>query len=208
VKRMFVLVLWTLVFPMASFANSNLVFGNAGGKITLQSNTMVGNSFLTSLTGNGLNVTGSLGTVTYKTGALLSGNVGSTAMFAAGGSFIVKSNGAGGLPSGTIFSGAFSGPVSWVGTFNPAGNNGAGNWTYVLTAQVDGTLSGIGSGKAIAATIQFTFDVPNSLPFSKSVRLNYGTTTVSAPENGTLGLLGTGLIGLAGLIRRKFRNTE
>jgi hypothetical protein len=207
-KRMLLLVLWTLAIPMASFANSNLVFGNAGGKITLQSNILVGNSFLTSLTGNGLNVTGSLGTVSYKTGALLSGNVGSTATFAAGGSFIVKSNGTGGLPSGTIFSGSFSGPVSWVGTFDPTGNGGAGNWTYVLTGQVDGTLSGIGSGKAVAATIQFTFDVPNSVPFSKSVRLNYGKTTVTAPENGTLGLLGTGLIGLAGLIRRKFRSTE
>lgn len=207
-KRMLLLLLWALAIPAASFANSNLVFGNAGGKITLQSNILVGNSFLTSVTGSGLNVTGSLGTVTYKTGALLSGNVGSTATFAAGGSFIVKSNGTGGLPSGTIFSGSFSSPVSWVGTFNPAGNNGAGNWTYVLTGLVNGTLSGIGSGQVVAGTIQFTFDAPNSAPFSKSVRLSYGNTTVTAPENGTLGLLGTGLVGLAGLIRRKFHSSE
>ncbi len=206
-RRVVLLVLLAMALPLAAFANSSLVFANAGGKITLKNNTLVGNSFLTSVTlTNGTTITGSLGTVAYQTGALSSGNVGNSATFAAGGSFVVKGNGTNGLPNGVIFSGAFSGPVNWVGTYDPNGNGGKGNWTYVLTGQVAGTLSGIGSGNAVGGTIQFTFDVPGSKPFSTSTRLNHGTTTVTVPEPGTLGLLGTGLIGIAGLIRRKFRS--
>lgn len=205
-KRVVLLTFFALALPMLAFANSNLVFGNSGGRITLQGNTLVGNSFLTSFTGlGGSTITGSLGTVSYKTGALLSGSIGTSATFAAGGWFSVKGNGSNGLPNGAIFTGTFSGPVSWVGTFNSAGNGGKGNWTYELSGSVAGTVSGIGAGSATGATMQFTFDVPGSAEFSKSTRLNYGSTTVTVPEPGTLGLFGTGLLGIAGLIRRKLR---
>jgi hypothetical protein len=51
-----------------------------------------------------------------------------------------------------------------------------------------------------------TFDVPGSKQIAKgiAVNLNDGVTTVTVPEPGTLSLFGTGLLGLAGLIRRKF----
>lgn len=206
-KRAVPLAILALALSVSAFANSgSLSFANTGGRITLLSNqTMIGNSTLTSFTGsNGITITGNLGTVNYKTGTFVSGNVGSNATFAAGGFFNIKGNGSNGLPNGAIFTGAFTGPVSWLGTYNPLGNQGKGNWTYVLSGQVAGSIHGIGGGNATGLTIQFTFDVPNSQPFSKTVRLNHGVTSVTAPEPGSLALLGTGLVGVAGLIRRKF----
>ena len=69
---------------------------------------------------------------------------------------------------------------------------------------MSGTLSN--GAHATGGTLQFTFDVPNGQQFSKNVRLNQGVTTVTVPEPSTLGLLGTGLLGLAGLVRRKLKN--
>jgi hypothetical protein len=108
------------------------------------------------------------------------------------------------MAAGVLFTGTFTGPVSWVGTFNQAGNKGLGAWTYVLKGTVSGMLSN--GSPAQGATVQFTFDVPKGQPFSKGVRLNQGLTTVTVPEPGTLGLLGTGLLGLAGLVRRKIKS--
>ena len=107
------------------------------------------------------------------------------------------------MPNGVVFQGSFSGPVTWTATFNPSGNNNKGNWTYVLKGNVSGTLSN--GASAAGGTVQITFDVPRSKQFSRGVNLNSGVTTVSVPEPGTLGLLGTGLVGLAGLVRRRMR---
>ncbi len=206
IRRVVLLTAIALFLPVAALANSTLVFSNTGGNITFQNNKyLAGSSTLTSFTGlNGSTVSGSLGVVNYKTGAFVSGSVATSATFAPGGFFQIKGNGTNGLPNGVIFTGAFTSQVDWLGSFNPSGNNNKGAWTYVLSGQVAGTIHGIGSGSAAGATVQFTFDVPNGKQFSKTVRLKNGITTTTVPEPGTLGLLGSGLIGLAGLIRRRF----
>ena len=76
----------------------------------------------------------------------------------------ISGNGSNGMASGVLFTGTFSGPVSWVGTFNQAGNKGLGAWTYVLTGTVSGMLSN--GSPAQAGTVQFTFDVGKHLPKS------------------------------------------
>ena len=209
-KRVILIALLSLALPVATWASSsNLVFANTGGRITVGGTKAaptlnVTNSVLTSFTGfNGVPITGNLGYVGFSTGALMTGTLGGGGTFAAGGSFTIDGNGTNGVPNGVVFQGSFSGQVTWTATFNPSGNNNKGKWTYVLKGNVSGTLSN--GASAAGGTVQITFDVPRSKQFSRGVNLNSGVTTVSVPEPGTLGLLGTGLVGLAGLVRRRMR---
>src|SRR5438270_10859741 len=111
-RRFFVLVLLVLSIPVATWANSStIVFGNTGGTLKTNGSTItLSNSSLTSFSGLGLNLTGSLGTVKFTTAGLNGGNLGVAGTFAAGGTIKINSNGTGGLPNGAPFTGTFSGP--------------------------------------------------------------------------------------------------
>lgn len=204
-RRLVFVVLLALALPMAAWANSDFVFNNSGGKVTVgsgQSLWLSGSTLMSFTNLNGATTTGTLGTVSFGTGALISGSLGAGGSFAGGGSFTIAGNGSNGIPNGVVFAGSFNGPVTWTAIFNSSGQSGKGNWTYVLRGTVSGLING---SPATGGAVQFTFDVPNGKPFSKGVRLNSGTTTVTVPEPGTLGLLGTGLLGLAGLLRYKLK---
>jgi hypothetical protein len=72
---------------------------------------------------------------------------------------------------------------------------------YTLKGNVAGTLS---NGEKLSGTIiETTFDVSHGKQFSNMARLDDGEADLSVPEPGTLGLLATGLVGLALLIRKK-----
>ena len=197
------LSLLLFAFPATLWAN-NVGFQTTGGQITTNGLILtVHSSNLVSVSGmNGAgSISGSLGTVSFSTGALLSGSLGSGGKFAGGGSFSMVGNGSNGLPNGVIFNGQFNGPVTWTATFAPNGNAGRGGWYYSLSGSITGTLS---TGQRLSGKVQFsTHDVPRGDEFSSAANIDKGAGAVTVPEPGTLGLLASGLFGVAIVVRRR-----
>ena len=180
-------------------ATTSVDFSNDGGTLSGSSAglTLTGSTLIAIVGWNGGSapITGSLGAVSFTTGALTGGSLGMGATFAAGGTFEIDGNGTGGFPSGTLFSGTFSGPVTW--TLTTLAN---GTHNYTLTGVITGTMSGV---TVNGVSVQLTVNTGKSL-FSESTLISGGDTTVaSVPEPSSLALLGTGALALAGLARRK-----
>jgi hypothetical protein len=200
-KKILLLAVLALALPIAAFANSGVDFTNSGGTLSgTNSGLSLGGSVLVAV--NGLNggglITGSnLGSVSFSTGALTSGSLQMGGTFAAGGTFTITGNGSNGVPNGTLFTGTFSGPVTWqlVTLAN-------GTHNYILTGILTGTT---GTGFSTnGVTVQLTINTGKGF-FNGSTTISSGDTNIVVPEPGTLTLLGTGLISLAGAVRRKLK---
>ena len=193
------LLLSCLALPSLSFANSNTDFSNSGGTLsgTSAGLSLTGSTLIAVIGFNGGGLTtGNLGTVEFTTGALSSGTLAMGGTFDSGGTFTITGNGSGGLPNGVLFSGTFSGSVTW--TLATLAN---GTHNYTLTGVVTGTMSG---ESVNGVTVQLTINTGKGF-FDGSTSISGGDTSVSTsvPEPSTLGLMGTGAFALAGCIRRK-----
>ena len=202
-KRIVWMAVVALALPLTAFADS-VDFTNEHGKLagssaglSLSGSTLIA---VDGLSGGGL-VTGNLGTLTFSTGKLMgSGNLQNGATFSGGGSFVITGDGNNGIPNTVIFNGSFSGPVTW--TLVTLAN---GTHSYTLS----GALSGkwFNGTTVFGATVQLTINTGKGF-FNGSTLISSGDTnitTTAVPEPGTLGLLGTGLVGLAGALHRKFK---
>ena len=196
--RIILLILLFLALPLAVSANT-IDASNQGG-------TLTGSASGLSLSGSTLSAFGvtqgsNLGSVSFTTGALLSGSLtGGNMTFAGGGSFTITGNGVNGVPNGVIFSGTFSGPVTVIENLGPT----SGTFSYTITGSLSGILyTGF---KTQATTSQTTvFTVRGPLNNGGSTKVASGDTVIvtPVPEPGTMLLLGTGLAAIAGTVRRK-----
>jgi hypothetical protein len=194
-RILWVALLVTLALPLAAFADGSVDFTNSGGTLTGDSSGFtLSDSTLIAINGmaGGLQ-TGNLGTLSFSTGALTSGSLQMGATLASGGSFTVWSN-----TMGTLFSGSFDGPVTW--SLVTLAN---GTHNYTLSGSISGAW--MGGATVYGATVQLTINTGKGF-FDGSTSISSGDTNLVVPEPGSLTLMGTGLVGLAGILRRKFKS--
>jgi hypothetical protein len=193
-RRGVVLALLALALPLAAWANT-IDFTNEFGSINISMTNGITSTYspISSYNGTLAPRRGAQGWVSFGTGAFSGSSLASNGTFSATGSWfdVVRHRG-----GATIFSGAFVGPISWTNTTTTPGRF----LTFELSGEIRGMLNG---HEATGMTYQYFKATKFQLDKGIAHITGGSTSLTSTPEPGTLGLLGTGLVGIAGIFRRK-----
>jgi hypothetical protein len=195
-RRVVVLAIMALALPIAAWADG-IDLTNQFGTISVSTSgisskgsELIGFNGVTAPPGK------SLGSVSFTTGGLVSGSILAGGVFSSSGStFTIIGKGNFGQPKGVIFSGSFVGNVDWT-----LESVSGGVRTYELTGAIEGMLY---NGRMVSGTTSQTIYSTSGQLAQGIGHIKMGSTNLGTPEPGTLGLLGTGLVGIAGLFRRK-----
>jgi hypothetical protein len=185
-----------MALPIAAWAN-DITLTNQRGTISISDSGITSKgSQLTSFNSIQAPPGKSMGTVDYSTGALVSGSIQAGGIFSsAGSSFDVVGKGNYGEPKGPIFTGSFTGNIDWT-LVSQTGSK----LVYTLSGNLVGQLY---NGVMVTGTTTQTITTHPGQLNQGIGHITLGSTTLTTPEPGTLGLLGTGLLGIAGMFRRK-----
>ena len=212
-------VLLTFLVPAAAWAKSSTLTANSstcipGVAICVYNQTgtaMGGNSGIV-MDGSGGSIASTviqiggvqgsnLGTLSLTTGTMISGSLSGGAFFNPG-TLTITTTGWNGF-SGTLFSGTFGNattPIQWlalgkVGSF----------FEYELIGPVSGTWEG---GATVGGETAQLYFHSRTQYTGGSISLASGTTGIVVPEPGTVGLMGTGLLGMGMLVRRRVKSNQ
>ncbi len=207
-KRVLWMVLLTLALPMAAFAGT-VDFTSSGGTLTGGDSglSMSGATItvITGLTATQLNGPSSYGVISFTTGAFsMAGGAANGGTFAPGGTFTITAENIPGIANGTtIFSGTFTCASGCNWTLELTGHTANSN-VYVLSGTISGTWynGATVSGVEVQTAVGTGTGLFSGMGMGTSGDTTFVTTT---PEPGSLMLMGTGLVGLAGALRRKLK---
>ncbi|HSZ63031.1 MAG TPA: PEP-CTERM sorting domain-containing protein [Terriglobales bacterium] len=211
-RQLAALALLALAVPTAAWADG-INITNQTGTVSISGMTGTGGwgtIGVSTITSKGSQMTawnngaGHLGYFKYTTGALQSGSISGGGTFASGGSLDIigygkwakELTGRGCGKGCDMFTGSFSSPVTWMLVSKSNQSE-----TFALTGNFEGTLY---TGRTVYGT------TTQDIKFDDQAQLGNGigyigtrTSHLSTPEPETLGLLGIGLLGVAGMFRRK-----